>query len=55
MIIRVSFAVIGPFIGSLSAGYSLSFALKLGGILLLSLSLIAGLFVFLTLENDMNK
>ncbi|MEN8136146.1 MAG: MFS transporter [Thermodesulfobacteriota bacterium] len=55
MIIRVSFAVIGPFIGSLSAGYSLSFALKLGGVILLSLSLLAGLFLFLTLGDDVHR
>jgi hypothetical protein len=39
----------------MSAGYSLSFALKLGGVLLLGLSLVAGLFLFLTLGDDMHR
>ncbi len=55
LIIRVSFAIIGPFIGSLSAAYSLSFALKLGGVVLLALSLLAGLFLFRTLGDDVSR
>ncbi|MEN8232756.1 MAG: MFS transporter [Thermodesulfobacteriota bacterium] len=53
MIIRVSFAVLGPFIGSLSAGYNLSFALQLSGTILLVLSLLAGVFLFVTLKDDL--
>ena len=53
MIIRVSFAVLGPFIGSISTGYSLSFALKLSGAILLPLTLLAGLFLFITVKDDL--
>lgn len=53
MIIRISFAVLGPFIGSLSAGYNLAFALKLSGAILLTLSLLAGIFLFVTLKDDL--
>ena len=55
MIIRVSFAVLGPFIGSISTGYSLSFALKLSGAILLPLSLLAGLFLIITLRDDLSE
>ena len=55
MIIRVSFAILGPFIGSLSAGYSLASALKLSGVILLSLALVAGLFLFLSLGDDLHR
>ena len=55
MVIRVSFAVLGPCIGSLSAGYSLSFALKLSGVVLLILSLLAGLFLLLTLGDEVHR
>ncbi len=53
MIIRVSFAILGPFIGSLSAGYSLSFALQLSGVILFVLSLLAGGFLFAALKDDL--
>ncbi len=55
LIIRVSFAVLGPFIGSLSAGYNLAFALKVSGTILLSLSLLAGFFLFVTLKDDLKE
>ena len=55
MIIRVSFAILGPFIGSISTGYSLAFALKLSGTILLALSLLAGLFLFRTLMDDLSE
>ncbi|MEN8188770.1 MAG: MFS transporter [Thermodesulfobacteriota bacterium] len=53
MIIRISFAVLGPFIGSLSSGYSLLFALKLSGTILLILSLLAGFFLLAVLSDDL--
>jgi len=53
MIIRVSFAVLGPFIGSLSAGYDLAFALRLSGTILLILSLLATIFLFVSLKADL--
>ncbi|MEN8140672.1 MAG: MFS transporter [Thermodesulfobacteriota bacterium] len=55
LLIRVSFAVLGPFIGSLSAGYNLSFALKLSGVTLLGLSLLVALFFFFSLGNDLRR
>ncbi len=55
MIIRVSFAVLGPFIGHISKGYNLAFALQLCGALLLFLSFLAGLFLFITLRNDLSE
>lgn len=51
MIIRLSFALLGPFIGSLSAGYNLSFALKLSGTILLTISLVTGFFLFVALRD----
>lgn len=51
MIIRLSFATLGPFIGSLSAGYTLAFALKLSGTILLALSLFVGFFLFVALRD----
>ncbi len=53
MVIRVSFAILGPFIGHLSAGYSLALALKISGVILLILSLLAGLFLFRSLADDL--
>lgn len=53
LIIRTSFAVLGPFIGSLSADYSLLFALKLSGTILLGLSLVAGSFLLISLKGDL--
>lgn len=55
MIIRVSFAILGPFIGSLSAGYSLAFALKVSGFVLLTLALVAGVFLFITLGDELRE
>ena len=55
MIIRVSFAILGPFIGSISAGYSLSFALRLSGFILLPLILFAGILLFITLGDELTK
>ncbi len=53
LLIRTSFAILGPFIGSLSAGYSLFFALKLSGTILLALSLLTGSFLFTSLKDDL--
>ncbi|MBM9603977.1 MFS transporter [Desulfopila inferna] len=55
MIIRFGFALLGPFIGSLSAGYSLSFALKSSGVVLLILSGAAAWFVFHMLGDDFKE
>jgi hypothetical protein len=55
MIIRFGFAVLGPFIGSLSAGYGLSFALQVSGVILLILSCSAALFLFWALGDDLRK
>ncbi|HIJ79741.1 MAG: MFS transporter [Desulfobulbaceae bacterium] len=52
LLIRVSFALLGPFIGSLSAGHSLAIALQVSGLILMLLALIAGLFLFLTLREE---
>ena len=54
MVIRISFALLGPFIGSLSAGYSLSFALQVSGLALLGLALVAGLFLRRSLGRDLS-
>jgi len=53
MIIRIGFAILGPAIGAMSAGYSLSFALKLSGTVLLVLSCLAAVFLFYSLGEDM--
>lgn len=53
MLIRVSFALLGPFIGSLSTGYSLSLALQVSGAILLSLSVLAGAFLYMSLGQDL--
>ena len=55
MIIRVSFALLGPFIGNLSAGYSLSFALQVSGTILLSLSVLAGVFLYTSLGRELRQ
>ena len=55
MIIRVGFAILGPAIGSLSAGYSLGFALKLSGTILLVLSLCGAAFLFVSLGEDVKE
>lgn len=55
MIIRIGFAVLGPAIGSLSAGYSLFFALKLSGTILLVISLCCVAYLFAMLGDDMKK
>jgi hypothetical protein len=55
MTIRISFAILGPFIGSVSAGYSMSFALQISGFILLSLTLSAGVLLFFTLGNELKE
>ncbi len=55
MIIRFGFAVIGPLIGSLSAGYSLSVALRVSGVILLALSAAAACFLYFSLGNDLKE
>ena len=55
MIIRVSFAILGPFIGSVSTGYSLTFALRLSGFILLTITLFAGVLLFITLGDDLRE
>ncbi len=53
MIIRISFAILGPFIGSISGVYSLPTALQLSGIVLIILAGIAALYLFATLKDDL--
>jgi len=55
MIIRLLFSILGPAIGSLSAGYGLAFALKLSGTILLALSLIGGFYLFAALGDDLKE
>ena len=55
MVIRVSFAILGPFIGSVSTGYSLAFALRLSGFILLTITLFAGVLLFITLGDDLRE
>ena len=52
LLIRVSFALLGPFIGSISAGYNLAVALQVSGLILMVLALFAGLFLFLSLGKE---
>ncbi len=54
LLIRVSFAVLGPFIGSLSAGYDLAVALQVSGLILVTLALLAGLFLFLSVWEEIS-
>ncbi len=54
LLIRGSFALLGPFIGSLSAGYSLAIALQVSGVILVILALLAGLFLFLAVGKDIS-
>ena len=53
LIIRTSFAILGPFIGSLSTGYGLPVALQLSGSILLILVLLAGVFLFVALGDEL--
>ena len=53
MIIRISFAILGPFIGSISGFYSLPTALQFSGILLVILAGVAALYLFATLKDDL--
>ena len=53
LLIRVSFALLGPFIGSISAGYNLAVALQVSGLILMVLALFAGLFLFLSLGKEL--
>ncbi len=55
LVIRVSFALLGPFIGSLSAGYTLAIALQVSGLILTVLALFAGLFLFLSLGKEITR
>ncbi len=55
LIIRFSFALLGPFIGSLSAGHNLAVALQVSGLILLILALLAGLFLFLAAGKDLSR
>jgi MFS family permease len=55
MIIRFGFTLLGPFMGSLSAGYSLSLALKTSGLILLILSGIAAFFLFHQLGDEVKE
>lgn len=55
MIIRVGFAMLGPFIGSLSAGYGLSSALKISGGILIVLTMCAACYLFRALGNDLKE
>jgi MFS family permease len=55
MIIRFGFAVLGPFIGSLSAGYGLSFALLVSGVVLLLFSICAAFYLFWALGDDLRQ
>ena len=48
MIIRIGFAMLGPFIGSLSANYSLQHALMVSGVILLLLSTGAACYLWAT-------
>ncbi len=55
MIIRISFAILGPFIGSISGAYSLPTALKLSGSLLIILSGVAAFYLFAILKDDLKE
>jgi len=55
MIIRFGFTLLGPFIGGLSAKYSLSFALQASGLILLILSGTAAWFLFRQLGNEVKE
>jgi len=52
MVIRTCFAVLGPFIGSMSSHYSLSMALIISGSILMVLSGAAAIYLFTTLGYD---
>lgn len=48
MIIRIGFAILGPFIGALSAGHTLNYALITSGSILMLLAACAGGYLFFT-------
>ncbi len=54
LIIRVSFALLGPCIGSLSAGNSLAVALQVSGLILVVLAVLAGLFLFRSVGKEIS-